>query len=138
MGALGAMSAAGPPASRMQQPGRLGIHTFILAALVVIGLAILAASAPAMLLSATGASEDAQDLGGTLTAVLLTLIALALTVPNVLIHIVRRLTVHHRGARRVVWHSLALGEGRLRARISEAFADSGLPPIDPAEIEGLE
>ena len=34
------MSAASP-ASRMQQPGRLGVHTFILAALVVIVVTVL-------------------------------------------------------------------------------------------------
>jgi hypothetical protein len=74
--------------------------------------------------------------GVALTVVLLVMEGLALSIPNVMVHLTRRLTVHHRGVSRTVHYTIATGDNGLRRRICAAFDDQAT--IDPAAIEGLE
>eukprot|EP01050_Picozoa_sp_SAG11_P013238 SAG11_NODE_1533_length_4732_cov_3.368012_5_plen_217_part_00 len=65
--------------------------------------------------------------------ILLLLLLCVATVPNVLVHAVRRLEVHHGGRRAVVWLTWRTGEAQLRQRLATAF-----PGVKGGAIEGLE
>jgi len=108
--------------------GGLKLPRFAAAAAATLLVACAAALVPALVLP--GAA------GPALSVVLLALLGCSLTVPNVLVHVARRLTVHHCGASRVVHYNVTTGEADLRRRICAAFA--GCAAIEPAAIEGLE
>ena len=89
-----------------------------------------------IVLALTPAAIVPGSAGVVITIILLVMQGLALTVPNVLVHLTRRLTVHHCGHSREVRYTVATGEAALRQRICAAFKDQAT--IEPAAIEGLE
>lgn len=109
-----------------------------LPALVVPGAAVRTPSIlnpplPGSPMASTVSHRNCCWQGPAITIMLLVLLSLAMTVPNLLVHLTRRLTIRHCGATRVVWFSITTGDARLRARICAAF-----PDIVPSQIEGLE
>jgi hypothetical protein len=104
------------------------LQRFAAAATVVVCGCIALALTPAAIIPGSA--------GVAITIILLALQGLALAVPNVLIHLTRRLTVHHCGCSREVHYNIATGEAALRQRICAAFKDQAT--IEPAAIEGLE
>ena len=119
-----------PHAASSAVVGMAGIRLqrFAAAATVVVCGCIALALTPAAIIPGSA--------GVAITIILLALQGLALAVPNVLIHLTRRLTVHHCGCSREVHYNIATGEAALRQRICAAFKDQAT--IEPAAIEGLE
>ena len=74
-----------------------------------------------------------------LSSVLLLLLLLVSTVPNILVHVVRRLRVHYHGQTRIIWIHFRTGPEGLRRSLVQAFAGAkGIPHVIGAQIEGLE
>ena len=108
--------------------GGLKLRRFSAVAAVVVFSSFLLALAPAAIVPGSA--------GLVLTTILLVLLCLALSVPNLMVHLTRRVTVHHRGSSRTVYYSITTGDAGLRRRICGAFEDE--MSIEPASIEGLE
>lgn len=104
------------------------LHHFVVAAALVVCIPVAAALLPAAIIPG--------GVGVVLTVILLVLQCVVLSVPNVAVHLTRRLTVHHRGSSCVVYYSIATGEAGLRQRLCSAFENQ--TAIEPSSIEGLE
>jgi hypothetical protein len=101
-------------------------------ALVALALLVLLGALPGALGGWWAASQ-----------VLWALVVTAFTLPNLLVHLVRRLTVHYAGHERVIWLHFYTGADGLRDALARAFADvlvgsSSSHGGGGAGIEGLE